>query len=126
MRTSPAFLEWSPPPVAPVDSEDLWLWQAKRCAACGTTVAHLCLDHDHRTYLVRGWLCRRCNNQEGQTGAHPYLSPWRAGVNPATHFGVVEEYVGRRSVGEQILDTLMPEPTLDELRDAINQLPSSA
>jgi hypothetical protein len=42
-------------------------WQAGRCAICGRK-AHLVEDHDHITGLVRGWLCRGCNTQEGTHG----------------------------------------------------------
>lgn len=38
-------------------------WHAGRCAICEQLVE--CLDHDHRTGLVRGLLCRRCNQAEG-------------------------------------------------------------
>ena len=38
-------------------------WQRHRCAICGDRSEHL--DHDHKTGLVRGWLCRCCNIGEG-------------------------------------------------------------
>ncbi|HEY9374916.1 endonuclease domain-containing protein [Streptomyces sp.] len=39
-------------------------WQDGRCAICGK-VRDLVCDHDHRTGLVRGWLCQSCNTAEG-------------------------------------------------------------
>lgn len=40
-------------------------WQAGRCAVCEATAYSLVTDHDHRTGLVRGLLCARCNTCEG-------------------------------------------------------------
>jgi len=42
-------------------------WQAGRCAICGRT-DQLVVDHDHKTGLVRGHLCRQCNTLEGVDG----------------------------------------------------------
>jgi hypothetical protein len=39
-------------------------WQNGRCAICGHRY-ELVEDHDHDTGLVRGYLCRGCNTQEG-------------------------------------------------------------
>lgn len=39
-------------------------WQNGRCAICGHR-SGLVEDHDHVTGLVRGYLCRGCNTQEG-------------------------------------------------------------
>jgi hypothetical protein len=36
-----------------------------RCGLCGHVPLHMVLDHDHRTGLVRGGLCRGCNTSEG-------------------------------------------------------------
>ncbi|MEU1787141.1 endonuclease domain-containing protein [Streptomyces sparsogenes] len=42
-------------------------WQGGRCAICGHR-RHLVEDHDHVTGMVRGYLCRGCNTQEGVYG----------------------------------------------------------
>ena len=39
-------------------------WQDGRCAICGHR-RDLVEDHDHNTGMVRGYLCRGCNTQEG-------------------------------------------------------------
>ena len=42
--------------------------QGGRCACCGefTSFSHgACLDHDHRSGVVRAVLCRRCNLMVG-------------------------------------------------------------
>lgn len=39
-------------------------WQDGRCAICGNR-QHLVEDHDHQSGMVRGYLCRGCNTQEG-------------------------------------------------------------
>ena len=38
------------------------------CQCCGRAPARLFLDHDHRTELFRGWLCRECNSGLGFLG----------------------------------------------------------
>ena len=40
--------------------------QAGLCAACGHPGCP-CADHDHWTGLLRGLLCRSCNNREGRS-----------------------------------------------------------
>lgn len=52
-------------------------WQDDRCAICGRRYARwgrLDTDHDHRTGLVRGFLCRPCNTYEGKNPAAG--GPW--------------------------------------------------
>jgi hypothetical protein len=41
--------------------------QKNVCAICHLPCKHgrLCIDHDHRTNVVRGLLCRRCNSVIG-------------------------------------------------------------
>jgi hypothetical protein len=38
------------------------------CQCCGRAPPLLFLDHDHRTELFRGWLCRECNSGLGFLG----------------------------------------------------------
>ena len=40
---------------------DLLSSQDNKCAICSTTNFKACIDHDHRTGIVRGILCRSCN-----------------------------------------------------------------
>lgn len=45
--------------------------QAYRCAICQQDLrrilkSNICLDHDHKTGIVRGVLCRGCNGAEGK------------------------------------------------------------
>lgn len=77
------------------DADDAWgslvmaHWHAGRCAICGHERA-LVEDHDHRTGLVRGWLCRSCNTLEG-AGHGGVFAKYRS-VSPATICGVRERY----------------------------------
>lgn len=57
--SDPACWSWPAP-----DGQDMWAWQDGRCAICGDRV-QLVTDHDHRTGLIRGQLCRSCNSLEG-------------------------------------------------------------
>ena len=65
-------------------------WQAGRCAICGS-VEPLVTDHDHRTLLVRGLLCRSCNTAEGNAD-WPWLHRYRLDP-PAITLGLWVEYV---------------------------------
>lgn len=65
-------------------------WQDDRCAVCkGRSEV---LDHDHETGLVRGWLCRFCNAEEG----HGYIPGGRYEryrvKNPASILGLTIRY----------------------------------
>ena len=46
----------------------LHLKQDGHCAVCGAT-GKLVADHDHKTGLLRGLLCRACNQREGARGS---------------------------------------------------------
>lgn len=63
-----------------------------RCAVCGVTGVHLVEDHDHSTGMIRGYLCRGCNVQEGVSN-HPLFWKYRA-WNPASILGVQLPYTG--------------------------------
>ncbi len=42
----------------------------KYCEVCGSTT-NLCVDHDHKTGVVRGTLCTRCNSALGLLRDNP-------------------------------------------------------
>ena len=69
------------------------VWQAGRCAVCGRdqrVVGELVTDHDHRTGLVRGKLCRSCNGQEAR-GVGPLWDGYRVRP-PAVLLGITARY----------------------------------
>lgn len=50
----------------------LWNWQRGMCAVCARPAQAgrpIIRDHDHRTGLIRGLLCQRCNVGEGHTAS---------------------------------------------------------
>lgn len=66
-------------------------WQDDRCAVCGGRSDFL--DHDHKTALVRGWLCHCCNASEGSPTYIP--GDWferHREKNPATILGIEIRY----------------------------------
>ncbi len=71
-------------------------WHDERCALCGIRPGHLVDDHDHRTGLVRGRLCRGCNISEGACsfGEAAAYQLYRERP-PAVILGVRAYYVGR-------------------------------
>lgn len=38
------------------------------CQCCGVIPRKWCLDHDHATHAIRGWICDRCNTGIGKLG----------------------------------------------------------
>ena len=59
------------------DYDKLFAFQGGVCAICGkpepiqrsvSEQARLCVDHCHKTGMVRGLLCRRCNTAIGMMG----------------------------------------------------------
>lgn len=66
-------------------------WQQDRCAICGRC-AHLIVDHDHETGLIRGMLCQSCNTREST--ATGYGGPFRKyrERSPAAILGIRARY----------------------------------
>ena len=50
--------------------EQLYVIQNGCCKICGEPVAYdkVCVDHDHKTNMIRGLLCNRCNTGIGLLG----------------------------------------------------------
>lgn len=112
----PACMTWDlPEPGTPFEN-----WQAGRCAGCGIEGEPLVRDHDHATGLERGLLCRSCNLLEG-VNPSPRWVRWRSGWNPATLLGIEEVYEGWETTAYRRW-LQATEPTVDELREAINRL----
>ena len=84
LNSDPACWSW-PPPSEP----DIAAWQDGRCAVCGRRDP-LVTDHNHRTAMIRGLMCRSCNALEG-AGLGGVFTKYR-GRNPATICGVRERY----------------------------------
>lgn len=87
---------WSWPVLGRGDRDEwAWLaeWQALRCGICAYKDPRIVMDHDHRTGLIRGWLCRSCNLTEG----HAHLDEdsvytrWRS-RSAATMLGIRRRY----------------------------------
>ena len=75
-------------------------WWNRACAICEDE-GGLVEDHDHETGLVRGYLCRSCNTQEGYAGQLPgepedMFAKYRR-RNPATILGIEAYYSNPRS-----------------------------
>jgi hypothetical protein len=95
----PACWSWPLPPVPEEPLGDYMrmdvylfvMFHDGRCAICGITPAPV-QDHDHSTGMVRGYLCRGCNVQEG-VSAHPLFQRYRA-RNPASILRVQLPYSG--------------------------------
>jgi len=50
----------------PIIREQIASIQGNLCAICQTKLEEKCLDHDHKTGLIRSVLCRNCNGIEGK------------------------------------------------------------
>ncbi|MFC9964564.1 endonuclease domain-containing protein [Nocardia ignorata] len=95
----------------------IYQWQNGKCAICagaGDKGGHwgMVLDHDHRTGLVRVWLCRNCNAVEGHSTTDGRWLNYR-NRPPATILGVRRLYSKRGSKTRRV-----PGPgqlTLEEL-----------
>jgi site-specific recombinase XerD len=68
------------------------LWQDGRCAVCGHRRADLVTDHDHRTGLARGFLCRSCNSFEGHDRSGGGVFQAYRQRNPASMLEVTTPY----------------------------------
>lgn len=88
----PAHFQWEAP-ESTGSFEALHAFQGHRCALCGGDEAHV-TDHCHRSGLVRGYLCQRCNQREGIGGALPGLLDAYRRRPPAVVVGWTEPYVG--------------------------------
>jgi len=64
------------------------------CALCGVRPVdgHLVEDHDHRTGMVRGLLCRGCNVREGKSNTAVLIRYRR--IRPAQILGLYLPYTG--------------------------------
>lgn len=40
---------------------DMFDLQGGKCAICGKDISVLCVDHCHKTLIIRGLLCHKCN-----------------------------------------------------------------
>lgn len=83
-----AWRTWS----IPAEPTTLRRWQDGRCAWCGFK-DELVRDHCHETGLIRGLLCRGCNQDEGRDVAGQW-DAWRSGDNPARAMSYFCIYVG--------------------------------
>lgn len=70
----------------------LFEWQDGHCAVCGSDWHKLVEDHDHKTGLVRGYLCRRCNSGEGRNREPDTIYSKYRNRNPASILGIREVY----------------------------------
>ena len=60
------------------------------CEICGKVYKTLDYDHDHKTGLHRGWLCRWCNLKLG------WLEKWRVEIEMYLLEGIMTEKEARR------------------------------
>jgi hypothetical protein len=78
-------------------------WHSGCCAICGDRPATLVLDHDHRTGLMRGYLCHPCNLMESRRKGEPHgpFAKYRE-RNPATILNV--DLIYTNGWGQTIID----------------------
>ena len=80
------------------------MFHGGRCAMCGTIEATLVADHDHRSGVLRGYLCGGCNAGEGSRGnaSHWAFAGYRHS-HPAALLDYRERY-GSRGVARSFLN----------------------
>lgn len=119
--TVPACHTW----VAPLPGENLFAWHAGRCAICGSLNGTV-EDHCHRSGLVRGLLCHRCNTREGRSNA-PIIVAYRLRP-PAVIVGWTIEYDGAWGASSEpeqwVVEALGQVP--DDLHEAAGYLEAAA
>lgn len=93
-------------------------WQNGRCAICGHR-RELVEDHDHVTGLVRGYLCRGCNTQEGIYGEPDTLFGKYRDRHPTKMLGLQVRYWDPIR-GEYVQPTC-PEAEADKWTDAASE-----
>lgn len=96
----PACWEWPLPPLPQPNGRHILLkWQDDHCAICdvktcgiGARRGQMLLveDHDHETGETRGYLCTRCNTQEGRSAA-PVFDRYRTRP-PVMLIGIPQQY----------------------------------
>lgn len=63
--------------ITSIDYQELLVEQNNKCAICGTdkcsTGRRFAVDHDHKTKLIRGLLCKQCNMGLGHFNDDPDL-----------------------------------------------------
>ena len=69
-------------------------FHAGRCAICGDPCNNPAEDHCHRTGLVRGYLCRGCNSQEGIHRSSASIYGRYRERPPTVILGHAEQYFG--------------------------------
>jgi hypothetical protein len=72
------------------EAEEFLKWWNHLCAICESRHDLVC-DHDHRTGLVRGYLCASCNTREGHAGNDGAFGKYRE-RNPASILGIKIRY----------------------------------
>ncbi|MFF7098049.1 endonuclease domain-containing protein, partial [Streptomyces rubradiris] len=118
VRPAPACHAWTDgnhPDLTLHPAIRLLIWQGGLCAICGTAIApgRRALDHDHdpASWLVRGWLCTRCNTLEG-TSSSPVLDAYRE-WHPAMDLGIRWTYDSGKlyRIRDEIVAALVKPPS---------------
>lgn len=93
-RRDPACWAWPAPESLTFRDEEQAIeflgWWNYLCAICEHRTKLVC-DHDHRTGLVRGYLCVSCNAREGHAGNDGVFAKYRQ-RNPASILGIRARY----------------------------------